>query len=364
MKLTLSTRKLQELVARSSKGVGNNKLIPITSLMAIELKDSMLTLITTDATNYLYVREEKVVGDDFYVVVDANKFSKLVSKMTSDTVTLSVKEGLWVLEIKGNGSYRLELPLDENGHPVVYPDPYARLTDVQACGFINKTTVKVILESIKPSLAITLDNPCYTGYYVGERVVATDVCKIADLNIKVLEEPTLISSEMMDLLAVMSAEKIKIDRKDDDIIFTTPDCIVLGKVLDGLDEFAIDAITNLVDTEYNSFCKVSKNTLLQLLDRLSLFVGPYDKNAVTLTFTNTGLQVSSLATNGVEIIDYIASDNFIDFTCSIDIHMLIQEVKAVKNDVIEIYYGEDNAIKLVDGNITLIVALLEDEEVE
>lgn len=362
MKLTLNTKKLQELVSRAIKGVGNNKLIPITSLMAIELKDSVLTLITTDSTNYLYVKEEKVVGDDFYAVVDANQFSKLISKMTSDNVILSIKEGIWTLEIKGNGNYRIELPLDEDGHPIVYPNPYSKLTTVKDCGMINKTTVKVILESIRPSLAVTLDNPCYTGYYVGERVVATDISKIADLNVPLLDEPTLISSEMMDLLSVMYAEKIKVERSGDDVIFSTPDCIVVGKTLEGFDEFAIDAITSLVDTEYNSYCKVSKNALLQLLDRLALFVSPYDKNAISLTFTSQGLQVSSLATSGVEIIEYIASNNFKDFTCSIDINMLIQEVRAIKNDVIELYYGDDNAIKLVDGNITLIVALLEDEE--
>lgn len=167
---------------------------------------------------------------------------------------------------------------------------------------------------------------------------------------------------MMDLLSVMYAEKIKVERSGDDVIFSTPDCIVVGKTLEGFDEFAIDAITSLVDTEYNSYCKVSKNALLQLLDRLALFVSPYDKNAISLTFTSQGLQVSSLATSGVEIIEYIASNNFKDFTCSIDINMLIQEVRAIKNDVIELYYGDDNAIKLVDGNITLIVALLEDEE--
>ena len=362
MKVTLNTTKLKEMVARSIKGVGNNKLIPLTSLMAIELKDSVLTLITTDATNYLYIKEDKVVGDDFYAVVDANQFSKLVSKMTSENITLSIKDGVWILEVKGNGNYRIELPLDENGQPIKYPDPCSELTAVKDCGTVNRTTIQVILDTLKPSLALTLDNPCYTGYYVGDRVVATDACKIADMNIKLLDEPTLFSSEMMDLLSVMSAEKIKIDAVDDSLIFTTPDCIVYGKVLEGIEDFAIDAITQLVNTDYNSCCKISKSTLLQVLDRLSLFVGPYDKNAIILTFTQAGLQISSVATNGVEVVEYTASDNFTDFTCPIDVNMFIQEVKAIQSDVIELYYGDDNAIKLVDGNITIIVALLEEEE--
>ena len=175
------------------------------------------------------------------------------------------------------------------------------------------------------------------------------------------DAPKLVSPELLDLLSVMNAEKINVSAGTNDIIYSTPDCIVYGKLMEGIEDYAINAISGLVDAEFDSFCSVPKTALLQLLDRLSLFVGPYDKNAVHLTFTRDGLQVSSKAANGVEIINYTASDNFKDFTCAIDIQMLTQEIKAIQNDVIELYYGEDSSIKMTDGNITIIVALLEDD---
>lgn len=361
MKLTLKTEKLKEMVSRAVKGVGNNKLIPITSLMAVEVKDNRLTLITTDATNYLYIIEDKVVSDDFYVVIDANIFSKLISKMTNDTITLQIKNGS--LEVRGNGTYKIELPLDENGEPIKYPDPYEKLCNVSSdVGTINRTTIQVILETIKPALATTLENPCYTGYYVGDNIVATDTYKIASMGVKLFEsDPKLVSAELLDLLAVMNAEKIRVETYDNDVVFITPDCIVCGKFMEGIEDYAIDAIMGLVNTEIDCFCSVPKNAILQLLDRLSLFVGTYDKNAVYLTFTKDGLQVSSKAANGIEIINYVSSSDFKDFTCTIDIQMLTQEIKSIQNDVIELYYGEDNAIKMTDGNITIIIALIEDE---
>lgn len=365
MKLTLKTEKLKELVSRSVKGVGNNKLIPLTSLMAIEVKDNKLTLITTDATNYLYVVEDKVVADDFYVVVDADRFSKLISKMTCENVTLEVASGVWVLNVKGNGDYRIELPLDENGESIKYPDPVDKLDLSSAYEkTINRTTVQVILDTIKPALAVTLENPCYTGYYVGDQVVATDTYKIASMDVNLFGSKQLVSPEFLDLLSVMNSEKISVYMTDTDIVCSTPDCIVCGKFMEGIEDYAIDAIMELVNTEIDSFCSVPKNAILQLLDRLSLFVGTYDKNAIHLTFTQNGLQVSSKAANGVEIIDYVASDNFKPFTCAVDIQMLTQEIKAIDNDVIELYYGTDNAIKMTDGNITIIVALLEDDMTE
>lgn len=360
MKFTIGTELMKDVVARAIKGAGNNKLIPITSMMCIELKDGELTVITTDVTNYLYIREQHVAGDDFYVVVDANQFAKLVSKMTCESITMTVDEKLYTMKVKGNGNYTMELPLDEDGEPVKFPDVVVK-TDTTPLS-INRSTVIAILETIKPALAVTMENPQYTAYYMGDKVVATDSYKIASLAIPMFDAPRLVSSEFLDLVAVMRTEKIAVEMNDTDIVFETPDCTIAGKFVDGIDDFAIEPITNLIEQDFSSHCAVPKNDLLQMLDRLSLFVGTYDKNAVDLTFTNQGLQVSSKASSGVEILPYVNSENQVDFTCAVDIQMLINEVKAIQNDLIEIYYGDDSSIKFVDGNITIVIALMEDEE--
>lgn len=359
MKFTIGTELMKDVVARAIKGAGNNKLIPITSMMCIELREGDLTVITTDATNYLYIKEQHVAGDNFYVVVDANQFAKLVSKMTCESITMTIDEKLYTMKVKGNGNYTMELPLDEDGEPVKFPDAHAKCTNVVEC---NRSTIMAILETIKPALAVTMENPQYTAYYMGDKVVATDSYKIASLAIPMFDTPRLISSEFLDLVAVMRTEKIMVNLSDTDIVFETPDCTIFGKFVDGIDDFAIEPITNLIEQEFDSHCAVPKNDLLQMLDRLSLFVGTYDKNAVDLTFTNQGLQVSSKASSGVEILPYVNSENQVDFTCAVDIQMLVNEVKAIQNDLIEIYYGDDSSIKFVDGNITIVIALMEDEE--
>lgn len=362
MSFTISTVKLQDMVSRSTKGVGNNKLIPLTSLMNIELKeDGTFQLITTDGTNYLYIREPKISGDPLYVTVPADVFAKLIARFTCENVTLTLEDN--ALRVKGNGVYNIELPLDEDGQMIKYPDPIAKepkgLKSVQ----FNRSTVNAVLTSIKPALAVTLEEPCYTAYHVADDILATDTYKIASLaNVDLLEEPLLISSEYMDLLAVMSAEKIELKYSKDVIIANSPDCCVYGRPVEGIEDFAIDAIRGLVSQEFESVCKVAKSALLQVLDRISLFVGPYDKNAVNLTFTQEGIQIASKATSGVEIIPYLESSNFSSFYCAVDIQMLIQEIKAVASDAVTLYYGLDNAIKVVDGNITIVIALLEDEE--
>lgn len=359
MKLTISTATLQNMVAKAMKGASCNKMIPLTGLMAIQLRDHLLTLITTDATNYLYVREDKVEGDDFYVVIQAEMFSKLIARLTCEKVSLELKDN--VLLVSGNGKYSIELPLDEEGELIKYPDPLANLKAEPQNNEINLSTVKLILNTAKAALANTLEVPCYTGYYVGNKVVATDTYKICGINIKMWDEPALISPEMMSLLDIFTEEKFYMVRSGNTIVFESKDCTVYGTLMDSIDDYQIDAIEGLLEQDFESSCKLAKAQLLQLLDRLSLFVSPYDKNGIYLTFTRDGLQIESKQANSVEIIPYTESTDFRDFTCCVDIEMLHSQIKANTGDGITIQYGEENAIKLTDGNVVQIVALLEDE---
>lgn len=92
MKLTVKTAQFQAMVSKAVRGAGLNKLLPITGMMCIEKKDGVLSIYTTDTANYLQVRMDLPEGDDIYVVVPADTFSKLISKMTSERITLSVLE--------------------------------------------------------------------------------------------------------------------------------------------------------------------------------------------------------------------------------------------------------------------------------
>ena len=359
MKLTINTSTLQNMVAKSMKGASCNKMIPLTGLMAIELKDHLLTLITTDATNYLYVREDKVEGDDFYVVIQAEMFSKLISKLTCEKVSLDLKDN--TLMVTGNGKYSIELPLDEEGELIKYPNPLATFTSAGEEMTVNLSTIKLILNTAKAALADTLEVPCYTGYYVGHKIVATDTYKICGIDIKLWDEPALISPEMMSLLDIFTDEKFVAVRNDNTMVFESANCTVYGTLMDSIDDYQIEAIDGLLAQDFESSCKITKSALLQLLDRLALFVSPYDKNGVYLTFTRDGLQVESKQANSIEVIPYAESKGFRDFTCCIDIEMLHSQVKANTGDGITICYGEDSAIKIVDGNVAQVVALLEDD---
>ena len=55
------------------------------------------------------------------------------------------------------------------------------------------------------------------------------------------------------------------------------------------------------------------------------------------------------------------SEDFEDFTCTIDIVTLSEQIKALTDDTVEIHYGDENGIMFVEGNTKLVVALSEDD---
>jgi DNA polymerase III sliding clamp (beta) subunit (PCNA family) len=100
MKVTIETKLLQELTNRVMKGVGNNDSIMRTCWIGIKCENNVLSMTAWDGENYIQVRQDKVICDDFKVTVTANTFAQLISKTTSENISMELNENY--LEVKGN----------------------------------------------------------------------------------------------------------------------------------------------------------------------------------------------------------------------------------------------------------------------
>jgi hypothetical protein len=65
-----------------------------------------------------------------------------------------------------------------------------------------------------------------------------------------------------------------------------------------------------------------------------------------------------MASNGIERVDYTESKDTIDLTIKINIDRFRNQLKAYSSDVVDLYYGSDICIKLVDGDLTQVIALI------
>lgn len=354
MKLTISTDTLQNMMSKAMKGASNNKMIPLTNLICMELKNNVLTLITTDASNYLYVHE-RVVGDDFYAVIPIEVFAKLISRLTCDEVVLSIENN--TLTVSGNGTYVIELPIDENGMLVKYPDPRQNFVAYRTEN-VSIKPFRLMLDIARPSLLTTYEMPCYTGYYVADKIVTTNSLELCSINCKVFDTPCLLSAPMVELFEIMSGDIVAKFGEDNEVMFVTDDVEIYGSLMDCIGDFQIDTMNNLLADTFSGECSVSKDNLLELLDRLSLFVGAYDKNALSLTFSGGGLLVQSKQASGAELIKYSEFSYGEDFSCYVDIEKLRNQVRVYEGKNIRINYGNENMIKLISDDVQQIICTM------
>lgn len=360
--LSVSTELFKSMVAKAYKGVGNNKLLPLTQLMCIEVKNGELRLIVSDSagTNYFYVTQPGFDGE-FYATVMAEQFAKLVGKFTCEKLTLSVDADK--LKITGNGNYTIALQYDEMGNSIQYPDPISELGKADGKPqTLPISTIYKILNTVKPSLALTMEVPYLTNYYIGDMVAATNSDEAGIINNAVMKKPVLLSPIVLELLGLSSSETVEVNRYADGVIvFSASDMSVYSREMDGIDEYPIEALREFYNSDMPASCKLPKNELLQALDRISLFVGAFDENAIQLEFTGDSLKVSSLAMTGVEAIKYISGDNA-EFKCSADLMSLIKHIKTQSTDDVEMQFGSADALKFVDGDAVQIVSLFQESE--
>lgn len=361
MKLRIKTDLLQDMVNKASKGSTNNKMIPLTSLMSIVAENGKVSITTSDAVNFFTLSEVADVAEPFSVVVKVELFSKLVAKTTSDYITLELTGTS--LSFTGNGTYKIELPLDEEGGLITFPS--TTFTGDSQKGTLKLSTVKSIILSNKPALATSMDEPALTGYYCSTgKVISADSFNICINKLETFPQNVLIAPIIFDLLSISDAEDINYEYTPDVIVFTTPKMRLYARTMKGIESYPAEAVESLTQNPFPSNCTLPKTAFVNVLDRLSLFIADFDVNGVYLNFTNEGVKVSSTRATATELIPYQGSENFSPYTCLVQVDALKKQISARTGELVNLHYGVDGAIKIVDNNITQIIALIDESEEE
>lgn len=365
MKLKVKTTTLQAMFSKVYKAANQNKLIPLTSFVNIKKEGTKLILTATnDMEIYFYSIANNVEGEDFYVTVGIEQIYKLISKMTCENITLELKQN--TLEVVGNGRYSVEIPMDETGEIIQFPDPYRDIhpedtEDIEFTDTLDYSEIQKILGSVKSSLATTMEYPVLINYYLGDFVCATDKSNVTSYDARMFETPELlISPKLMNLLALLTQESIDVKITDDYMLFVTDDAIIYSDITTDVEDYPAKVVASIVSQELPNSCKIAKNKLLALLDRISIFVSEYDLNVIHMTFDKASVQVATTNSGSDEVLEYVEKNDAIEpFDCKVDIVSLTEHVKSCTSDTIQIEFGIESCIKIVDGDITKVIMLFE-----
>jgi DNA polymerase III sliding clamp (beta) subunit (PCNA family) len=350
MKFTINTAKVNAILSAVAKGVGKKYTLPITEYLQIKLEQGMLQVTATDLTNFITYVDREVEGEEGEAIVKADTLIKLVSKTTKDKMTFTLKDGH--LEVKGNGSYKIEL-LEEGEFPEYDFNDDAEENEIETA------TLKKMFGTNKSAIASELIMPCLTGYNVGAMAITTDGIKMCINDVEIAGENMLITQTLADLLTTLTAEKVVIQKDENKILFKTHNIIIFGTELDGIDEYP--DITSILEIEYDNNVTVSKSALISAVDRLGLFVNSFDNNGIRLQFTAEALIIEDLKQNSQESIEYTEKHLEEDIEVILNIDLFRDLLTPLHQVNVKLEIGADLPIKIAEDKVTQIISTMEVE---
>lgn len=355
MNIKLKTEELKDAINKIVKGLGNNKMLPITEMIGINADKSTLSLVSTDGTNKVQV-VIPIEGDNepTSFVVNGKTFSQLVLKTTTEFINLSIEDGKLV--VKGNGSYSFSFPTDEDGEFIVIPNVEVdKDTKVE----LSAEDLKNSYNINKSSVSVTMETPAYTGFYYDDNgSVATNSLKISYVNKKLFSNPILLNAKLASLFSILPEEKVNVYQGNSEIAFESGNVTIQGFKMDDVSEFPINDIIPFLTADLPHKVRLNKKALLNLLERIAVFVTPFDKNSIKIDFTKNGVRVWTLDGINNEIIPYTDSENVEETSIKVDVTNFKDLVGSNPEEELVIMYGHPAAIKMTFGNVSQVLALV------
>lgn len=359
----IKTDKIQEMISKSVKGAGNNKILPITCRIEIDFKDNALTLRTTDRVNYLEISTNGIEGENFNLVVDIDKLAKLIMKTTTEYMQFVYENGIFT--VIGNGKYNIEIPNDESyeDFPKVEFDPEKAITPTYR---IPTKILQSILTYNKVCVSKSLEIPSLTCYYMdSNRVVSSNVNNACE-NKQAFNftTPCLLEQELLDLIDVIDEAEVAITYYDGAICIKelSNNVVIYGNcIISGIEEFPITSFDQFFNSPMSNSCEIDTSTLLSMMDRIMIFTDITENANALMTFNKTSLTISN-DSHATETIKYVDAGEHSEFSCKINIKFLYDHINARYEDKLRIYYGDDTAIRIEGAGIKQVMCLFNEVE--
>lgn len=364
--MQIATELFKSLVEKSIKGSGRLPQLTITSVVTLEVQDGHITLTTTDGATNLVVSDNINTDETFVAATDSDLLYKLVSKTTTNKITLSITDK--ELSFVGNGAYSLPLILDEEGNMAKIPQILVQGEEYKC----KMSELRKLTLYNKNSVLKDMTVPIYTGYCLkggygytfcisGGCVTKLDI----DENVTALMRP-----QMVDLLDVFNTdEELTVCTTDKSMKIQGKVCTIYSTLLDGINEYATQKLKSLITDkeQFKNKLAVNKVTVSNALDRLSLFILPEEANAVmfNVSVTNKTLSLMTKNSAGAEVINIEDTSELAeDVSRYIDYKDLKTLVDSVKTDNVIIRYNTDESLCIQSDGANMFTTYLEDSETD
>ena len=366
--MIIKLKELQNVCSDILTAVDSNELASITETLALNVKDNILTLSVTNR-EYFVTFTLPVQESNFEATVNAELFLKLISQMSTDTVTLTISQTNLILE--GNGKYKIPMIYDNES---LLKLPEINIDNVTTEFDLDGNILESILVHNTKQLSMGIISKLIQKlYYVDEKGALTFTSG-ACINKFTLPKPVklLFNKRIVNLFKLFKDKNVHFslgyDSLKDDIIQTKvrfqTDNICLTAILSCddtlLNSVPVNAIRGRAENVYPYSIVINKNLLKDTINRMRLFVTD-SKNATSYAKFNMNSDYMILSDLKEENTEKIMYDNSLDslkeqpyvFAC--DLNDLSAVLDTCFESNVRISFGDSQAIVITRGNIINVV---------
>lgn len=364
MKIRLET--IQKPCSTISAAVDAKSISQLTEVLELEVVNNVLQISVTNKEYFVTINVPVDNPENLHATVDAELFTKLVSKITTEYVQLFVTDKFLVIE--GNGTYKLPLIFEDSVMMVL---PRIEVNNVTSEFDVSSELLNSIMTANSRQLDVgVISNAVQKYFYIDNRGAITFTSGATVNNFELAEDvKLLLNSRIVKLFKLFENEQVHFkygtENLSDEIIqtrmsLTTP-TVSLSAILSCddtmLKSVPVTRIRGLASGELPYTISIPRANLLETLERFSLFSQDAMLSSACLEFNRDYLTVSDNKKNSIEKVQYETPNNNISepYSTMIDIIEFTKMLDSNRTKTVHISFGNNSAILLVSNNVTNVI---------
>ena len=365
--MLIRTEDLKENTKYISQALDSNVISSIADLIQIKVVDRKLHFFVTDKDYYLDVTASKEnFDDDFNIIVDAKIFTKLISSITTDTVSFTIEDNKLI--IKANGVYKLA-KIDVDGMEDLPIIPHEN----QFTSFQLNTNVlkKIMTNNIKQLDKGTFASDCQRYCYIdskGALTFTTGAC-INNFDLPV-DIKILLSRKVVSLFKLFNntttvdfsmCHEVNSSNNNIDVIHFKSSDIQLYAILpvnDLATDVPADNIREMATKVYDYQVSINRTSLIETLDRYLIIGNKEDikyNPYINIKFEYNKLIIQGLNGSFNEEILYHEEIPNLDYSLCVDLFDIKDVLQVMSSPVITFKFGDNTAVVVNSNEISNII---------
>jgi len=357
--MILDTKEFQLACKKILFAIDSKDTSLITETLELKAEGNRLSMNVTNREYYVRVEFALKSEENFLASVNASLFLKLISKVTTSTITIEKSDTSIV--IKANGTYKL--PIIFNGDKMLEL-PTIDINNVTNTMNINSNILhSIVNHNSKELLRATPARTVQKYYYVDEHGAIT-FTQGACVNEFELEKPVklLLSDKVVKLFKLFQEDTnvsftLGQDALTEDLVqtkvrFDTPSISIISKLSDSnlISSVPSTIIRNAASKTYDYSIVVSKTELLDALNRIILFGG--EDSIGLFSFSSTEMTISNDTNDSTEVVSFKNEcNNLTSYEMKLNLGKFKIVLDGADDDYVTINFGDKKQVVVKKQNI-------------